>query len=389
MDRKTLAAALVISLAVSLVPLRQTQAWWTEGHRLMTQEAIKLIPDPEWRQFFEHYAYFLNETCVWPDSVYKAEDPKEEPRHYYDLEIPPDKRTYRDGALPEAVYNFTIAMAEAIKEGDWFEALALAGRVAHYVEDAHQPYHCTVNYNPLGKHGLADSLVEKHWNELTLDLSAPIEPIDNLTAFIFEIIYDSNSKVARLNATLIGDPDDPNDDKEWSDDLRDLISEQASRAIVAVARVWWTAITMADARPPDLSASYSISVDLVAPEKVATRMVAVATVLDGLEIPLDADVTWTFGQDTGTARRADVGVYKISIDSTILQKYAGQTVTLTVKASKSGYGEAEASAQVYVEPIEVPTPPPERPGLPIMWIVVAVVVVAAVIVVIVLLRRRS
>ena len=388
MRRKAVAAALAIGVVLSLLPVYQSQAWWSNGHRLMTTEAIKLIPDPEWRHFFEHYAYFLNETCVWPDSIYKAEDPMEEPRHYYDLEIPPEKRTYRDGVLPQAVHNYTMAMVEALKRGDWFEALALAGRVAHYVEDAHQPYHCTVNYNPMDKHGLADSLVEKHWGELTLDLSAPIEPIDNLTQFAFDIIVDSNRKVARLNATLIGDPNDPSDDREWSDDLRDLISEQASRAIVAVARVWWTAITMAGVEPPDLSQSYSISVDLAAPDRAKTRLLAEATVIDGLEIPLDAEVTWTFGQDSGQARRADVGLYKIRIDSEVLQKYAGQTVTLTVKAAKEGYGTAEASAQIYVEPLEMPTPQPSGPALELKWVALIAIVVVAAVVVILLLRRR-
>ena len=78
MKRKAVAAALAIGVILSLLPVYQSQAWWSNGHRLMTTEAIKLIPDPEWRQFFEHYAYFLNETCVWPDSIYKAEDPMED-----------------------------------------------------------------------------------------------------------------------------------------------------------------------------------------------------------------------------------------------------------------------------------------------------------------------
>jgi len=388
MRRKPAAAVLVIAVVLSLLPLHPSQAWWSDGHRLMTTRAIGLIPDPEWREFFGHYAYFLNETCVWPDSVYKAEDPMEEPRHYYDLEIPLGQRTYRDGVLPQAVHNFTLEMVEALRRGDWFEALALAGRVAHYVEDAHQPYHCTVNYNPMDKHGLADSLIERHWGELTLNLSAPIEPVDNLTQFALDIIVDSNRKVARLNATLIGDPADPSDDREWSDDLRDLISEQASRAIVAVARVWWTAIELSGVEPPDLSQSYSIGVELAAPDRAKTRLLAEATVLDGLGIPLDAEVTWTFGQDSGEARRVDAGVYRIRLDSDVLQRYAGQTVTLTVRASRSGYGTAEASAQIYVEPLEA-APGPSGPAPWLKWVVLVVVIAAVAVVAFFLLRRRS
>ena len=72
----------------------------------------------------------------------------------------------------------------------------------------------------------------------------------------------------------------------------------------------------------------------------------------------------------------------------MLQKYAGQTVTLTVKAAKEGYGTAEASAQIYVEPLEVPTPQPSGPTLELKWVALIAIVVVAAVVVILLLRRR-
>jgi len=342
-------AVVLVFLLLLMVNLPAAEAWWAEGHRLMTYEAIKLVPE-EWRPFFEHYAYFLNETCNWPDTVFKSEDPLEEPRHYYDLEIPPDQRTYEDGALPYAVENFTREMADALARGDWYEALVNAGRVAHYVEDAHQPYHATVNYNPMGKHGLADSLVEKHWKELDI---RPGEPqfIENLTAYMFDIIVDSNRKVARLNATLIGDPDDPSDDRDWSDDLRDLISEQASRAITAVASVWLTAIEMSGASPPDLSESYSLSVEITSPDNATSLLRGSAEVVDGFGIPVDADVRVYLGETEVTqVRRAGLGRYGFVIEADQLQLYAGEDVELRVVASREGYGQAEGLKVIHVAP---------------------------------------
>ncbi|RLG40947.1 MAG: hypothetical protein DRO05_05185 [Thermoproteota archaeon] len=374
----------------SFVSTIQISAWWLEGHQLMTMEAIEVISQalPEWGEFFHHYAYFINDTVTWPDMVFKPEDPKESPRHYYDLEIPPEQRKYEDGVLPYAVENYTLKMIDALKGGDWYEFLVNAGRVAHYIEDAHQPYHCTVNYDPLGKHMIADALIEKHWNELTIEVSPDLQVIENLTDFAMRIIIDSNSKVARLNATLIGDPTNPNDDREWSDDLRDLMSEQASRAIKAAADLWYTAIMKANVSPPSLEGVDVIKVDLIAPEEATTRLTVDITLEDGLGIPVDAKVTWTLGEDTGEASKKPylTGNYRIIITGEVLSKYAGQEVTLSIRAERPGYTTGEASAKIRIGGAPT-TPTPEKE---IPWkLVLLILVIVIAILLILWLRRRG
>ncbi len=393
MKKRSASALLSALVIVSFVSTIHISAWWEEGHQLMTMEAVEVISQalPEWEEFFHHYAYFINDTVTWPDMVFKASDPKEEPRHYYDLEIPPEKRTYEDGVLPYAIENYTLLMAEALKKGDWYEALVNAGRVTHYIQDAHQPYHCTVNYNPLGKHALADSLVEKHWKELRIEVSPELHVIENLTDYAMQIIIDSNAKVARLNATLIGDPEDPNDDKEWSDDLRDLISEQASRAIKATAELWYTAIVMAGVEPPSLEGVDFIKVDLVAPKEARTRLTADVNLEDGLGIPVDAKVTWTLGTDSGEASKRPylTGNYRIIITGDVLSKYAGQEVTLSVKTERPGYTTGEASVTVKIGGAPTPTPGPSAKGMPWLLITILAIIVVVILILVLWLRRRG
>ena len=394
MMNKRLALALFsMFVLASFASTIHISAWWEEGHQLMTMEAVEVISQalPEWSEFFHHYAYFLNDTATWPDMVFKASDPKEEPRHYYDLEIPPEQRTYEDGALPYAIENYTLLMAEALKKGDWYEALVNAGRIAHYMEDAHQPYHCTVNYDPLGKHGIADSLVEKHWNELSIEVSPDLHVIENLTGYAMEIIIDSNSKVSRLNATLIGDPADPNDDKEWSDDLRDLISEQASRAIKAVAELWYTAIITAGVDPPSLEGVNVIKVDVVAPKEATTRLAADVVLEDGMGIPVDAKVTWTIGTDSGEASKRPylTGNYRILITGDVLSKYAGQEVTLSIKAERPGYATGEASTTVKIGGAPTPTPGPAAGGIPWQLIIIVAIIIVVIVILVLWLRKRG
>ena len=96
MNKRLALAIFSMFVLASFASTIHISAWWEEGHQLMTMEAVEVISQalPEWSEFFHHYAYFLNDTATWPDMVFKASDPKEEPRHYYDLEIPPEQRTY-------------------------------------------------------------------------------------------------------------------------------------------------------------------------------------------------------------------------------------------------------------------------------------------------------
>ena len=119
---------------------------------VITTTACKFLPSP-WKQVFQYYGGLLNETTLYPDS-YRETDQNEAPRHFIDLEIWDPNRP-ETGTLPQAVEEFTTKMEQSIQARDWNVMFLHAGRIAHYVADLAQPYHTTVNYDPLTRNGTA------------------------------------------------------------------------------------------------------------------------------------------------------------------------------------------------------------------------------------------
>jgi hypothetical protein len=244
------------TLFVSIAALTSPQAfaWSVEGHQLITTHAVELLPAP-WRQFFGYYDWFLTEAASYPDTYYRSTDSNEGPRHYVDLEIwnPNDRST---GTLPQSVEEFALKMQTALEAKDWNSAFLFAGRVAHYVEDDTQPYHTTVNYNPtnkmgVGLHSVLDSSIIAHISEINILQASEIgalTPIDNLTAFVLNMAYDSHSFLPAINRTLI------DEGLDWSPELTRIIENRTNTAIIAVARVWQTVITRANAFAPEIRA---------------------------------------------------------------------------------------------------------------------------------------
>jgi hypothetical protein len=154
-------------------------AWSIDAHSRIAKAATELLPGP-WRQFFTYYAWFLSEAATYPDTYYRDNDPSESPRHFIDLEVwkPNDPST---GTLPQAVEEFTGEMESAIREKDWNSMLIDAGRLSHYMADVTQPYHTTVNYNPLtrngvGVHQLFESTSLAHLSEIRMVSSGDVDP---------------------------------------------------------------------------------------------------------------------------------------------------------------------------------------------------------------------
>jgi len=94
----------------------------------------------------------------------KYSDPTEEPKHYIDLEsfedfqhLPSDfsvvvaqfgwpaLQSY--GILPWTIVATVDSLTAQFRRADWNKACQSAADLGHYVGDAYQPLHCTVNYN--------------------------------------------------------------------------------------------------------------------------------------------------------------------------------------------------------------------------------------------------
>jgi len=348
----------IIILALVLRPqanIRPASAWWDTGHMIVSSRAIQLLRDP-WRSFLSYYEFYLNETTVYPDSIYKHLDPQEEYRHFIDLEIW-DLKKPETGTLALAVEQFAIEAVQAMKVSDWNKAFYLLGRVSHYLADIHQPYHSTADYNPRtkagkGLHAILDASMEIHFKEFKLvkaeDL--PLEPVQNLTLFCFKIAWQSHSFLQRINQILI------DDEKEWSPELTTIIENRTNSAIVAVARALHTITLSAGVNPPRVPRPNEVSVTVVGiphefdPDREATLSIVVT---DKIGICTPAVVRASLGNQPVAARGltyvADpLGRYSILLGSDMLSQFRGRDVSLSLTAERPGYlsGRSEATVKI-------------------------------------------
>lgn len=369
-------------------------AWWETGHMIVASHAARLLPRP-WSSFFEYYGFLVNETSTYPDMV-KDLDPNEDPRHFIDLEIWNPKKP-ETGTLPSAVEQYTGEMSQAIKSGDWNRAFVGAGRVAHYVADICQPYHSTVNYNPANKagtalHGVLDASIETHVNEFKLagasDVSK-LQPVENVTAFMFYIARQSSSFLYTINRTLI------NEGKTWSPELTTIIENRTNTAIISVARVWYTAIERAQMQPPTIPTPNRLSIAIETKTQQASpydSFSVVFTVSDSLGVHAVLQPRVTAGDlqvsvYPAFTLAAPFRNYVAVIPPDILARYAGSSLILNLVAERAGFESASTQLQIQVSQTQTVTPqPPSQADTSV--VIVLVVTVAVVVTGLVLVARR-
>jgi hypothetical protein len=347
---------LVSSWNAPVFQIRTAQAWWDVGHQVIASRAIDFLP-AGWREFFSNYEWLINETTLYPDTVYRSIYSDEDPRHFIDLEVwtPSDPNT---GTLHLAVEEFVQAMAEAMKAGDWNAVLLDAGRVAHYVADIHQPYHATVYYNPKGLHSVLDGSLQAHIAEMTLvkpDELGPLQPVSNLTDFVFSIARQSNSFLPVINRTLI------DEGRPWSQELTSIIENRTNSAIVDVARVWVTAITRAGVQPPSVPPDNSLKVEVASGMPTNRTLDPAAPVSvgvfvsDKLGVGFIGSLTATLGSDALLASPINLdpspqGKFSVYIPASLLAKHSGQSVTLRLTASGQAYQQVSVEFELDVLP---------------------------------------
>jgi hypothetical protein len=324
-------------------------AWSIDTHPIIAKAATDMLPNP-WRQFFTYYEWLLKETAAYPDTYYRESDPNEPPRHFIDLEIwnPSDPST---GTLPQAAEEFTAEMGSAIRAKDWNSVFLDAGRLCHYMADATQPYHTTVNYNPstkdgVGVHQLFESAAAAHLSEFRLVSAADvgvIEPVSNVTMFVLETAIQSHSFLSYINRTII------DEGLEWSPELTKIVENRTNTAIIATARIWYTAIVRSNSLPPELPKvnELSIAIDSVALNGTSYGVIRLH-VSDSLGVKTRADVSLSVDGSTFRGQVANVvppvGEYVIAVPS------GTYNANFVFTAQKEGYRPA-----VVALPIGAPT----------------------------------
>jgi hypothetical protein len=340
------AVILLLLISFSLMALVPTCAWSVEGHQLITKHAMEWLPRP-WKQLFNYYGWFLTEAVAYPDTYYRGTDPNESPRHYVDLEVW-DPNEPSTGTLPQAVEEFTHRMQLALEVGDWNDAFLLAGRVAHYVEDATQPYHSTVNYNPVNRagvelHAVLDSSLMDHSSEIQIQTpsnSEALNPVENLTEFALSIAVQSHSFLPTINETLI------NEGLDWSPELTKIVENRTNTAITAVARVWYTAIVRANSPAPNMPSPNELSIILENTSLTDNGLVVIRLrVVDSLRVGTYANVTLT---TDGASFRGQVANVVPPLGEYVIVSETGLHPNDSLTAQREGYVGAVRSVNVTV-----------------------------------------
>lgn len=225
MRRFSLMLVVVIVLGAP-VPLG---AWGAEGHRLILDRAIDLLP-PDMRPAFEQDRAMLVERSVDPDLWRIVGFEEEAPRHFLDYDaygaypfagLPQDygaalekygrETITKNGVLPwhaAEIYGRLVRAFEAHKGGSGYglsNALYLAAVLSHYVADAHQPFHAVLNYDGQltdqhGVHGRFESdLVRRFRADLTFT-PAPASPLTAPRDVLFDTLRESARLVEGLLA---------------------------------------------------------------------------------------------------------------------------------------------------------------------------------------------
>lgn len=225
-------AALAVGILLAVTPL-SIEAWGLDVHRFLTRRAIDGLP-VELRPFFMSSRDFIGEHSVDPDLWrivgLRGELGEEDPNHFLDIdgldEVTPFKgvprewsayvarygaeRANRMGRLPwrtEEIYKQLVARFQDVGKGTAPYAASnvryLVAILAHYIEDAHVPFHAVVNYDGqlTGQRGIhsrfENDLVLRNLAGLKL---APVEirPIAGIRDFVFETLVESQSLVASV-----------------------------------------------------------------------------------------------------------------------------------------------------------------------------------------------
>lgn len=211
--RRVAAVAIAAALAMP-VP---TAAWGFSAHKYIMGRAIDLLP-AEIRPFFEANRIYLLEHCIDPDLWRNVGWEEEPPRHFVDMdaygpypftELPRDydeavKRYGREfvvknGTLPWRVDEIYRKLVEAFtqKAGYSRENIKLYAAVAaHYVSDAHVPFHAALNYDgqltgQWGIHSRFESELFDRYQAKLRVTPGPIVPVKNPRDFMFDSLLAS------------------------------------------------------------------------------------------------------------------------------------------------------------------------------------------------------
>src|SRR5262245_21450440 len=168
-------AACATGLLILLLPARLS-GWALDVHRIITKQVVEGLP-AEMKPFYAAQVAFLSEHAIDPDLWrvvgLKGDLGAEDPNHYLHIDGLDERRPFKgvprtwdayvarygldrataNGRLPwrtAEIYQLLVARFRDIPKGTAYaadNALYLSAVIAHYIEDAHVPFHAVANYD--------------------------------------------------------------------------------------------------------------------------------------------------------------------------------------------------------------------------------------------------
>ncbi len=214
--------ALAVFLALGLA-----LAWGPKGHEIITQYAIWNLPEGPLKAAFAAWSGELRYAANDPDRR-KATTPGEAYRHFWSSELyapwpfagfpmplAEARARYGEGTLekggilPWAIEESYRRLVSAFKSGDKARIVRAAGDLSHYLGDAHQPFHTTLDYDGQswlngGIHALFESTqIEAFFDERAEYRRHPARRVrEGPLALAFSVIREDYPLVLVLNEEL-------------------------------------------------------------------------------------------------------------------------------------------------------------------------------------------
>ena len=214
--RKTTIVAVIVTC---LVP-SSAYAWGFAAHRYIMRRAIELLP-AALKPFYEHFRDEVVMRAVDPD-LWRSAGWDEHPNHFLDFGVSEYGRypfallpreydaaiekfgkptLKRNGLLPwrvaEEFGNLRRTFEQFRRDTIYVtDAVLFAAVTSHYIQDAHQPFHATNNFDGqlTGQHGIHArfeiELFERYESRLTVN-PAPPKPIANIRDAMFDTLLAS------------------------------------------------------------------------------------------------------------------------------------------------------------------------------------------------------
>ena len=210
-------------------------AWGLDVHRWITRRALTALPEPL-KAFYAARLEMVVEHSIDPDMWrivnLRTDRGEEDPNHFIDIDgldeprpftgVPREwdayverygvERANKMGRLPwraEEIYRLMVSrFQDAVKNPQGYgldNAVYASAILAHYIQDAHQPFHSVANYdgqmtNQRGIHSRFETELPLRNRAVLTGALTPvrIHPIANMRDFIFETVIANEAMVAGI-----------------------------------------------------------------------------------------------------------------------------------------------------------------------------------------------